>query len=67
MLYKLKNRPLWYKLWAISAGICAFYYLIKIMISEPTTADRLIETYALVSVILDYFIFPKEVDKNNQV
>lgn len=65
MLQKLKNRPLWYKIWAISVGICAFYFLIRVFTTEPTQVDRFINLYALTSIILDSFIFPKEVDKTD--
>lgn len=65
MLQKLKNRPLWYKIWAISVGICAVYFLIRVFTTEPTQVDRFINLYALTSILLDYFIFPKEVSKTN--
>lgn len=59
MLYKIKNKPLWYKLWAISVALSAVYYLITFFFFEPTPTDRFIEVYALCSIVLDYLFSPK--------
>lgn len=35
-MLKFNNRPLWYKIWAISVAISALYFLLKFLVSEPT-------------------------------
>lgn len=59
MLNKIQGKPIWYKLWAISVALATIYYLIKFFFFEPDTSDRLIEVYALLSLLLDYLIYPK--------
>jgi hypothetical protein len=60
MLNKLKNKPLWYQIWALTVAGSAVYYLVKVFFFKPGSFDHLIQVYALVSLLLDYFIFPKD-------
>ena len=60
MFNKIKNKPLWYQVWAGTVALSAVYYLLKYFLSEPSPTDRFIEFYALFSLLLDYLIFPKE-------
>ena len=64
MLNKLKNKPRWYQVWAVTVGIGALYYLVRLFFFEPNSLDRFIQVYALGSILLDYFLFPK--DKNGE-
>jgi hypothetical protein len=66
MLQKIKNKPLWYQLWAISVAISAIYYLIRHFFFEPSALDRAIEVYALVSLLVDYVVVPKTATKNSE-
>ncbi len=59
MLYKIKGKPAWYKVWAVSIALCAIYYLIKLFFFQPTSFDRLLEVYVFLSLLADYFINPK--------
>jgi hypothetical protein len=58
MLYKIKNKPFWYQLWAISVAMAAIYYLIIYFFFTPTSFDKFIEVYALFSLLIDYIFFP---------
>lgn len=62
MLYKIKNKPTWYKVWAILTLIGALYYLVKVFVSdfEPTPLDRFIHLFVLGSILLDFILFPKD-------
>lgn len=63
MLLKIKKKPLWYQVWAVSVAIGAIYVLLKYFLSELTALDRLINVYALVSIFLDTLFFSS---KNNE-
>jgi hypothetical protein len=58
MLNKIKGQPLWYKVWAISVLLGAVYFLFKLFFGEPSSYDRFIHAYTLISLVLDYLIFP---------
>jgi hypothetical protein len=60
MLHKIANKPAWYKLWSFSVLLCAVYFLVRLCFFEPSATDRLLEAYALGSLVLDFLIFPKE-------
>ena len=66
MLTKFTGKPLWYKLWSLSVAICAIYFLIKYFFFEPTKTDQFIQVYALFSILLDYFLFPKQPNAKGQ-
>lgn len=51
MLNKIKNRPLWYQIWAVSVAVAAIYFLVRYFFFEVTSRDQLIEVYALFSLL----------------
>jgi hypothetical protein len=54
MLHKIQNKPVWYQLWASSVALAAVYFLVKLAFFEPTAFDRMVEAYALVSLVVDF-------------
>lgn len=66
MLTKITNKLIWYKLWAITVAISAFYFLIKYFFFEVTSFDRFLEVYALFSLLFDFILFPKEEDEKSK-
>ena len=59
MLRKMKNKPIWYKLWATTAGIAAFYCVIDFFFfDERSVLFPTINLYTIASVLLDMLIFP---------
>lgn len=65
MLSKLQNRPLWFRLWALSVYFSLFNYLIKLLSSEPTQIDSLIYLYAMVSLVVYRYMLPEEEDETD--
>lgn len=57
MLNKIKNKPVWYQIWAISVAASALYFLVKYCFFDPSPTDRFIEVYALGSLVVDYLFF----------
>jgi len=64
MLYKIKNKPVGYQIWAVSVAIGVIYFAVKLFLFEATSFDRLIEVYVWFSFLLDYFFFPKKEQHN---
>lgn len=59
MLNKTKNKPVWYQVWTTTVAFAALYYLFKYLFFELSSFDRLLSVYALVSLLVDYIVFPK--------
>ncbi len=59
MLHKLNHKPVWYKIWALSVAAVALFCLVKYFFFSFTPTDHLIQAYALVSIVLDMFLYPK--------
>jgi len=60
MLNKTKNKPAWYQVWAATVAFAAFYYLFKYLFFEPSAFDKMLSVYALMSLLADYVVFPKD-------
>ena len=60
MLQKIRKKPVWYQVWALSAAVGAIYVLLKYFLFELNALDRLINVYALVSILLGTLFFPSK-------
>jgi len=58
MLLKMKNKPIWYKIWAISTLVGAVYYAIKHFFFESTSFDLFVFLIVIFSLLIDLFLFP---------
>jgi hypothetical protein len=60
MLKKIKGRPLWYKIWAISVAIAAIYVLIGIFTEEGLSKfGYFLMFFTHASILLDLYFFPQ--------
>jgi hypothetical protein len=69
MLKKIKGKPSWYKLWALSTTFLAFLLMARIVlawvsgisVSEMLTSyDYLMMAFVNLSILLDMYFFPED-------
>lgn len=59
----MKNKPLWYKVWAIALAVGAIYSLIKYFFFALNDFDRYIQAVVLMSLLIDRFVVTDDNDK----
>lgn len=72
MLNKFKSRPVWYKIWAVAVTAASLYLLIRLCFAwlyvEEFSGGLLNYDYFIMmgvflSLLLELFLFPKDIDK----
>jgi hypothetical protein len=58
MLYKIKNKPLWYRIWGISVAMSALCGLYLLCLDTTPKFFYVCLLYTFGSVLLDSFLFP---------
>jgi hypothetical protein len=58
MLYKLKSKPTWYRIWAITVALAAFYFLYSFTRGSISTLEYGLAVYAFGSLVADQLLFP---------
>lgn len=61
MLPNLKGKPLWYKTWAIVVALATVFVVVRLFFAaELQQVDHALLAFALVSGLLNLFLFPTE-------
>jgi len=67
MLTKLKDQPFWYKAWAIAVAAVAILLLVRLFSADGLRrGDYALMIFVHVSVVLDFFLFPKKKEEATQ-
>ena len=66
MLKEYRDKPIWYKLWMLSALIGLLYFLIKLFLyDELNFFDRLLNLYGLLSVFTHRYLEESKKEKED--